>query len=235
MSRAKHIVESLSLFEKNVLNLAKVPLEQARAFAESMFDQKGLSLGELLPDFDKNYVNLQKQVRKGLGIKRIDMPVIEPEDISLFNQKLKKGHIDLFDPRVSMERFPKDLLVNKSKAKEFLTLGLKDGDEKDDVVIAKVTRIEAGKLKPTQNEVWLENTITPMVKFGLPGPGSPVLDATIIVSSDNFILDGHHRWTQATLADPKLKMKALVVPLPVKELLELTRSFGSALGNKPKQ
>jgi hypothetical protein len=73
-----------------------------------------------------------------------------------------------------------------------------------------------------------------IIKFGKPGPGSPILNQTIITSKEGYILDGHHRFGQAMLADPDLKLKVLHIPLPISLLLKIGRSYGGAIGNRPK-
>ena len=118
--------------------------------------------------------------------------------------------------------------------KHFLHLGMEDGNKTDDKINAKLTKIAGEKLKPTQSEIWLENVIKNIVKFGVPKAGSPVTETTIIVSKDGYILDGHHRFAQVVLANPKLKMSALHVPLDIDTLLKIGRSYGNAVGNNQK-
>ena len=40
-----------------------------------------------------------------------------------------------------------------------------------------------------------------------------------VVSGDNFIIDGHHRFLSALLIDPNMKINALSIDLPIKKLL----------------
>ena len=213
------------------LNAGRVKLDDAKQYATEVF---GKPAEEVIPDFDKNYMLLQKKVKASPGIPRIQMPVIEPEDIDEFNEALNSGRVDIFAPYVKGTLVgPAD--IDESVDGKWVELGIKDGDPSDDVVRAKMTTVPVGKLKPTQNQIWLEKTFGNIAKFGAPKSGSPVLTKTIIVSSDGYILDGHHRFSQAIMADPSLKMKALVVPMPIKQLLEIGRYYGQAIGNAPKQ
>ena len=215
------------------LNVGAVPVNEARAYADDKFKASGKSLGEAIPDFDKNYALMQRKVKKALNVPRIDMPVIEPSDMKEFSKRLAKGAVDVFAPYAKGKlHVPKNL--SKKEGEKWVELGYADGKKSDDVVKGKWTRVPVGNLKPTQSQIWLENIVGPMLKFGLPGPGSPVLNTTVIVSKDGYILDGHHRFGQAMLADPKLKIKALVVPLPIKLLLKIGRTYGLAIGNIPK-
>ena len=216
------------------LNAGSVPLDKAKEYAESVF---GRPADEVLPGFDKNYAMLQKKVKQSPAIPRIQMPVIEPSDIGEFQKALNAGRVDIFPPYAKGKLVgPHEFfLISGPEDGKWVELGIKDGNPSDDVVKAKMTSVPVGKLKPTQNQIWLEKTFGNIAKFGPPKSGSPVLSSTIIVSSDGYILDGHHRFSQAMMADPNLKMKALVVPMPIKQLLEIGRYYGEAIGNKAKQ
>lgn len=224
----------------NKLNVSTLPLKKAREYAESVKKD----VDSYLPDFDKNYSMLQKKMQAAKNIKRIDMPVIEPEDMDKFKEALNKGKLDIFKPIAkdewkklanrSNEQFPKDLEPNKG-GKEWVDLGLKDGNKTDDVVKAKMTKMKARTLLPLQKEIWLEKLITNIAKWGAPKPGSPVTKTTIIVTKEGYILDGHHRFGQALLSDPNLKMNVLHVPIDIDTLAKAGRSYGNAIGNKQKQ
>lgn len=211
------------------LNAGTVPLAQARTFAEEVF---GRPPEEVLPDFDRNYMRLQKAVKAAPGIPRIQMPVIEPSDIGLFQQRLQQGKVDILKPYAKGKFVtPREL----GSGDAWVELGWADGSPSDDKVKAQIKGIAVGNLKPTQNQIWLEKTFGNIAKWGAPKSGSPVLSTTVIVSSDGYILDGHHRYSQAMMADPSLKMKALYIPIPIKKLLEIGRAYGEAIGNRPKQ
>lgn len=214
------------------LNVAKVPLDKARAYAEKIFGGKE-ELDKALPYFDKNYQNLQNLYKKeALDIPRIKMPVIEPEDMKKFDERLKKGQIDIFKPfAMSKAKFKQ---AAKKEGDVWVKLGEKDGDPNDDKVLAAWTSLPGFRLKPLQGQLWLEKLVGNIKKFGAPKAGSPVLNTTIIVSKEGYILDGHHRHGQVMLAEPSLKMKALHIPLDIKTLLEMGRAYGDAIGNKPK-
>lgn len=212
------------------LNVGSTSLAKARVFAEGVFQKP---VEEVLPDFDRNYKRLQKAVKSAPGIPRIQMPVIEPADIKVFQKRLQEGRLDILRP-FAKGKFVTMREIDKSDG-EWVDLGFEDGDPKDDAIPAQVKSIAVGKLKPTQNQIWLEKTFGNIAKFGVPRSGSPVLSTTVIVSSDGYILDGHHRYSQAMMADPNLKMKALYVPMPIKTLLEVGKAYGEAIGNKPKQ
>jgi hypothetical protein len=237
MNQSQRMIESLyQVGEGYTLNVATTPLPKARAWAAKEFSKAGKDLDEMIPDFDANYQRLAKATRDSPDIPRVEMPVIEPEDMDRFRKDLAAGNIDLFKPLVFKEPFfPKNLLTNPKAASGWLKLGQKDGDPKDDVVKAKVGTTAAKQLKPIQGQIWLENIIGPILQFGLPSPKSPIAKTTLIISKDKFILDGHHRFGQAMLAMPDLKIKTLAVPIDIDLLLKMGRSYGNAMGRQQKQ
>jgi len=216
-------------------NVASLNLDKARHYADGEFKNAEKTLDEVIPGFDKNYMNLQKACNSALDIPRIDMPVIEPRDMKTFTKALAMGRIDIFRPyKVDnfIKRFPKDL--DKKQGKEWITLGTQDGNKKDDVIKGKWTSISANKLKPTQSQIWLEKLVGNIIEFGVPQDGSPITKASVISSQEGYILDGHHRYGQAMLANPTLKLSALWIPLDIKTLLAMGRSYGNAIGNRQK-
>lgn len=218
---------------KYSLNVATVPLDKARAYAKKVFADSGKKLEDELPDFDNNYMRLQRATKAALDVPRIDMPVIEPDDMKKFDADLKAGKVDIFKPFVKGKLYtPKGL--TKSTGAKWIGLGLKDGKEGDDVVQGRWTSIAGDRLKPTQSQIWLEKLVGNIAKFGKPRAGSPVLKTTVIVSKEGFILDGHHRFGQIMLAEPGLRLKALYVPVGIRRLLKVGRTYGNALGNKQK-
>lgn len=50
----------------------------------------------------------------------------------------------------------------------------------------------------------------------------------IIVSLDDYILDGHHRWAALLADDPHYLMRTVRIGLPIRELLLVARKFPGA-------
>ena len=86
---------------------------------------------------------------------------------------------------------------------------------KEDNISYGYSIIEAKNLKPTQKEINMDrvNMITEDL----------VNSKHLIVSSDDYVLDGHHRWKWAEMNDKEIK--ALRIDLPIRELLHYLRSF----------
>ena len=216
------------------LNVGSVPLDKAREFAESKISD----LDKVLPDFNKNYSALQKITKSALNVPRVEMPVIEPEDMKVFADRLKSGRIDIFRPfaKGNAPQFSPDKWhrLDKAEGDEWVELGIHDGKKEDDIVKAVSGKTSGKVLKPTQNQIWLEKLIGNIAKFGVPKTGSPVLSTPIIVSADGFILDGHHRYGQIMLTNPALKLKSLRIPLDIKLLLKVSRTYAGSVGHEPK-
>ena len=89
--------------------------------------------------------------------------------------------------------------VDPNLAKHIVETGLKDGDKRDDVIPMGKATESAGKLKPSQTTMQLPKTLgmaIAMLLGKMPLGG----DLGAIISADNHILDGHHRWSAAIAA-----------------------------------
>lgn len=75
--------------------------------------------------------------------------------------------------------------------------------------------IPVTKLIPTQNEIDLEKTIKWWVKY--PNTLNTILNSkvynpgnsAIVTSKSKYIIDGHHRWSEAFIVNPDIKMRCL--------------------------
>jgi len=228
------------------LNSAIASKQEAYALAQRILGNKGTIPASFFSNFDRNLSLLQKKLKLALDIPRIQMPVIEPTQMDEFQKRLQQGELDIFKPYVTRGNmrkmfenngkyvpFPTNL-KNNTRGRIWLKLGTLDGDALDDRIAAKIEYVPAKNLIPTQSQIWFDKILNSIAQYGLPKKGSPVLETTIIISKDNYILDGHHRFGQALLTDPNLKMRALRVPLDIKTLLKLSASYGDAIGNERK-
>ena len=111
------------------------------------------------------------------------------------------------------------------KDKQFFRQGYKDGSNVDDTVETKPVKIPASQLKPSQDAVYLGKALG-MAIGGVEG-GS--LDA--IISQDNRILDGHHRWAATIFNNPKARVGGVQAQLKIGDLIPVLRQAGDALGN----
>ncbi len=81
-----------------------------------------------------------------------------------------------------------------------------------------VVAIPAGKLKATQRGIQAKKAHG-MAQSMMMGGGWDPARSSVLVSSDNHILDGHHRWAALMLAAPHRGMKAVQIDMPIRQLL----------------
>ena len=203
---------------------------------------KDFDLEKEIPNFEKNYKYAQTLAKGGFA-QRKDMPVISNNDVKLLQKRLKAGAIDMSRPFAKPEKgpwvatasdpFPNGL--DKETGKKWLTKGLEvnDGDAKDDVVKVRIKKIPVGNLKPIQSQIYFDKSIRNVAEFGVKGTKdfAASKDNYYVVSKDNRIIDGHHRFLSAVLVDPKIKVSALEIDLPINKLLPMTLSYTDAIGN----
>lgn len=128
--------------------------------------------------------------------------------------------------------------VSKLSAQAISTSGLKDGDKSDDKISAKKVKIPAKSLKPAQKEIVPGKALAIAVRY-LMGAPIDLSDLGAIVSSDNYIMDGHHRWAAAFLLDPNTKLTVTKIDLKGEELITVLNyltvgKLGIMKGNKGK-
>lgn len=187
-------------------------------------------------NFDKNFVFAKKMANMG-RTQRKDMPVIDDKDVTALQNRLANGYIDINKPESSVikkdigKQFPEGL--SGEIASKWLEAGLKkyDGSDSDDVVTVKKVSVPVYKLKPIQKQIYFDKSIDSTAKFGVDATKSFLKKTFFITSSDNFIIDGHHRWLSGILVDPKLSVTCLQIDLPINKLLPMATAYGDAIGN----
>ena len=78
---------------------------------------------------------------------------------------------------------------------------------------SKTLKMPTGALKPSQNEI--NKKIVKKVIKSLSKKGQK----PIVVSKDNFVVDGHHRWAAQKVLNPKKKIKVLKMNAPINDAL----------------
>lgn len=151
--------------------------------------------------------------RGNLGLARIEMPVLEGRYLQDFLKRLAKGALDL---------------TNIQGTREWLDSGDGSGDK---VSVRKVVE-PAAKLKATQREIRSDKAegMAQAARDGKFDPGKE----PVLMSSDNYILDGHHRWAAQILRAAKDGIRATLagfkVNLPVDTLLAASNAYTDAMG-----
>lgn len=213
------------------LEVDKTPLDKAREFAM----KGGFDLDKEIPNFDENYKKAQSITKIG-KTKRKDMPVITDDDVKKFQARLEKGTLDINkpfadDPVVKKNPFPEGL--SGMSAKKWLELGLKDGSKEDDKIDVRIAKVAVKDLKPIQRQIYFDKSMGAIKEFGVKSSMDFVKNKSFfVVSDDNYIIDGHHRFLSALLLEPTAKVNALKIDLPIKKLLPMATAYGDAIGNK---
>lgn len=210
----------------------KTPLAKARPLSEKILAKYHRDLNTELPNFDANYEFLRGALKKSWGVQRRDMPVINADQIDQFARDLRAGALDILKPFAKGKALTAADVMKLSDPEEYITLGLKDENHKDDVLVAKMKMVPCSMLKPIQEEIYLDKVDNMIGKFGAVKNGNPVTKLTMIVSKDGYIIDGHHRYATVLLCDPSVKVQILEVPMKIDDLLKVTLAYGDAIGNK---
>lgn len=217
------------------LEVISTPLETIRKFALSIFP----TLDTDIPNFDKNYAFAKKVAKKG-SEKRKDMPVITDADVKMLQHALKAGKLDINAPfgKDTNKSNPYPQGISGKEAKKFLEAGLQknDGDRDDDKVKVKATKERIGDLKPIQKQIYADKSVG-FYTFGPIKSTRQFLSnkSFFIISSDLYIIDGHHRWLAGVLLDPDMTVNCLKIDIPKAELVKLLLAYGDAIGNSRNQ
>lgn len=111
--------------------------------------------------------------------------------------------------------------------------GKADGDDKDDQVPSSKVKVPAAQLKPSQKEVVpqkaVEFAFSAIMKIK-PMESGPGGDLQAIISKDNYIMDGHHRWAATFLVDPSAALEATQIDLPGAALVTALNVVTKGLG-----
>jgi hypothetical protein len=123
-------------------------------------------------------------------------------------------------------------LAQDPKVQAFLNAGTADGDQSDDKFTATAKAIPVKNLRPTQNEIDVDGSLKwPLTKTdslkNCLQKGAVTIKAPVVTYNGEFIIDGHHRWSQLysmnkdgvinciDLSGPKLK------PIDVLKVVQL--------------
>jgi len=149
--------------------------------------------------------------------------IFEDADVSKINPKL-------FPTKLSQ--------VNPALAKDLASTGTNDENDEDDNVAAKDgSSFAVNALKASQTTMdfgkFVGMAIQMMGKMGKFDGGAGG-DLGAIVSSDNHIMDGHHRWAGSLMVDPSASCTGLQVQLPGQQLIGVLNVWTAAHGGAGK-
>ncbi|MFY7936494.1 MAG: hypothetical protein ACOVOQ_03880 [Flavobacterium sp.] len=150
----------------------------------------------------KESVRLQKLA----GILKEDETQDKLDDLSgAFQQASVEDYVNL------LKKYQSD-----PKVAAALKAGITDGKPNDEKFNVATTSFVVKDLKPTQNEIGAEESLKNILtdQYGsLEGflKGNAKFPEPIITYNGEFIIDGHHRWSQVYAANPEAKIPALNV------------------------
>lgn len=187
--------------------------------------------------------NLNSSALKKLIFETVREIELEKKPISRSSQLKKiaetaKRILEDADPgKVDNERFPLELSAAAAKAGDqaeiLATGGDDDGEETDDIVQAKADSMPVTSLLPSQSSMDIEKAVIfsiaaiRKVKPFTEGPGG---DLGAIITSDNHIMDGHHRWIASGMVDPKAMVGGYIVEFPAKQMIAALNMITVKLG-----
>lgn len=102
------------------------------------------------------------------------------------------------------------------KVMSVLKAGLTDGKPNDEKFTVSNATLNVKNLKPTQNEIGAQESIKNIVtdEYGSLKTflqGNADVGGPIITYNSEYVLDGHHRWSQVYAANPDAKIQAINV------------------------
>mgnify|MGYP005816647023 CR=1 FL=1 len=149
-------------------------------------------------------------------------------------EQVNEREIPNFDPG----EFPNPLPGDQSKS--FMGKGWddspednkSDSDKSDDAVDVEIGGgASASDLLPSQNAIFLGKALGMSMVPKLSQGG----DIGAVISEDNHILDGHHRWAATMLRSAGApNITGTKIMLPITQLIPVLRAVGDALGNQRK-
>jgi hypothetical protein len=112
--------------------------------------------------------------------------------------------------------------LNKGDNKKKFLSGLKDGSLVDDKVKINSVSVSCKSLQPSQNAIYLDKSLG--ITMTNPTWRDQILSGSfpsesMFISKDNYIIDGHHRWSSAMMANPNCKIICTQISLPIKEAI----------------
>ena len=133
------------------------------------------------------------------------------------------------DPKkVDTERFPTNLsqvATDPEKAQALVSSGDDNVDQgsADDVIGAAGASFAVSDLKPSQSSMNIKKALS--MALGMIRDDSPGGDLGTFISSDNHIMDGHHRWVATAMVDPSAQIGGYSVDFPADKLIPVLNAL----------
>jgi len=219
---AERVIAFMEESDTFTWNIRDTSVEDAYAYASAKFAEHGKTVEDYYPDFENNYRLLQSRMEDSLDIPRIDMPVINPDEVDSLVQSINNSELDIY------------------KSNKLQTASGKIADRINTLWVAPLrtelrathTKLPVEDMKPSQSQIWLDKLIEGTLKYGI-AKKADLEKATMISSNDGYILDGHHRYANAMLLYPDMQFDGVRISVNAKELIHILKTYSNALGKKP--
>ena len=155
------------------------------------------------------------------------------ENFSITDNKIIKEDVSLTDDVVYKKLNSNNIVVKlkpniKSIISDSLLKKFIEKCKREDDSLVFTRKVKIIELRPTINEL-SSGKIKKMIQ------NNRVLNKSIVISSDNFIIDGHHRWySKKTTIDGRNNreddndddfIKAIIINIPVDKLIQKIKEF----------
>ena len=163
---------------------------------------------------------------------KINIPFMQKANKAIAKTIMRKDDFKTPDPELKFEIISEDTIKHISKSlgvsrDSMPQINSKDVGEfvkylKDKGIEASSSLIDVSKIGMTQKDINVDK-----VK-DLLGVEKSNLAKPVIISKDNYILDGHHRVVALYNVDKNFKLKTIKIDLGIKDLLNVAREFPKA-------
>ena len=108
----------------------------------------------------------------------------------------------------------------------------------DQAAVETIPNVDPADLTPTQKDIYMDNALK-KTRSGeqsvAAGSGWTPWNGAVLISQDNYLLDGHHRWAATIIynakhPDDQKKMTVQKVMIPIKQLLKVANAYTDATG-----
>lgn len=193
-------------------NLSKLKSDSKAHINKGVILKRYMSSGKYdrVRMWDDHEANLDMLFKVGKQFPNIEVVgyLVKDGKVSKYNRNLAE---EIEIPKIGMT-FSRALMpqIKGSQVNEFLAY-LKDND-----IEYQTKKLLTKDLKATQSEFDLAK-VDQMI--------GQKNDMKIVVSNDGYIMDGHHRWLADYNTNKNSKISAIVIDLPILELIRVSRDY----------
>lgn len=182
-------------------------------FSKSAFQMEGGGSVKAFPvDQSRKAWTMKKKYKKWVGkLKRVKtVRRSKKQDLCIGADSICEGNLGI--PRKYMPQFE-----SKTEIRQFTNFIRKAYG-----IQSHKTRKAAGELRPSQKEISRER-VESLINENILGK----VNVPILISGDDYVIDGHHRWAAYRMKAPSKKIPAVVIDAPIKDVLGIAIAWGA--------